>query len=76
MKNLNVFMLGAAMLIAVSCSETKSKTPDNLKKALTERFPGVTDAKWEKENDTEWEAEFNLDGVEYSVSFKPDGNLL
>jgi hypothetical protein len=55
-----------------SC-ESSEAAPSTVTTAFSEKFPTATDAKWEKENDTEWEAEFKLDGKEYSANFATDG---
>ncbi len=54
----------------VSCSQG---TPSAVKTAFNEKFPNATSVKWEKENETEWEAEFKLNDVEYSANFSNDG---
>ena len=35
--------------------------------------PQVKKVKWDKESDAEWEAEFKMDGMEYSANFLEDG---
>lgn len=66
-----------AMLFAgitlVSCG---SAVPDEVQNALKKKFPKAESVAWEKENENEWEADFKLDGVEYSASFTPDGTWI
>lgn len=75
MKNL---MLIAVLLFAFgiqSCAQKSDpkKVPEQVLSAFKAKFPDVEKAKWERENDTEWEAEFKMDGIEYSASFTTKG---
>jgi hypothetical protein len=54
-------------------SKSKETAPEKVQTAFKEKFPQATGVKWEKENDTEWEAEFNMLGKEYSANFNLDG---
>ena len=54
----------------VSCAQS---TPAKVTEAFKAKFPNAKSVEWEKENDTEWEAEFKLNGVEYSANFSTDG---
>jgi hypothetical protein len=50
-----------------------NEVPQKVKAAFTMKFPTVKKVKWDKESDTEWEAEFKIKGVEYSANFLEDG---
>ena len=50
-----------------------SEVPQKVKAAFTMKFPTVKKVKWDKESDTEWEAEFKIKSIEYSASFLEDG---
>lgn len=54
----------------MSCAQS---TPSAVKSAFEKKFPNAKSVEWEKENDSEWEAEFKLNGVEYSANFSNDG---
>ncbi len=47
--------------------------PSAVKEAFSQKFPTIKKVKWDKESDTEWEAEFTMDGIEYSANFMEDG---
>src|SRR5680860_864403 len=47
--------------------------PKKVKDAFAKKFPTVKKVKWDKENETEWEAEFKMKGTEYSANFMEDG---
>ena len=49
------------------------KAPQKVTDAFVKKFPNVKKVKWEKENATEWEAEFKINKVEYSANFMEDG---
>lgn len=57
-----------------SCAQKGAKeTPEKVKTAFAKKFPNATKVEWDKENETEWEAEFKLEGKEYSANFTTDG---
>ncbi|GLU45164.1 PepSY-like domain-containing protein [Allomuricauda sp. NBRC 101325] len=50
-----------------------STVPEKVKTAFAKKFPNAKKIKWDKESETEWEAEFKMDGTEYSANFLADG---
>jgi hypothetical protein len=70
--------IGAAGLIVfmgfgpMGCAQN-TVAPKLVSEAFTQKFPSAQKLKWDKESDTEWEAEFKLNGVEYSANFLEDG---
>ncbi|MAZ28699.1 MAG: hypothetical protein CL868_16680 [Cytophagaceae bacterium] len=71
-------ILGTALmfmaLASQACNATQGdKVPSNVKQAFAKKFPDAKKVKWDKENDTEWEAEFKMGKVEYSANFLMDG---
>jgi len=59
----------------ISCTSVKD-LPIAVNEAFARKFSNADNLKWEKENDDEWEAEFKLDGEEYSANFTNDGQWL
>jgi hypothetical protein len=51
-----------------------SKVPDAVKKSFTNKYPGIENANWEKENG-QFEASYKKDGQSYSAMFTPDGTF-
>jgi hypothetical protein len=49
------------------------KVPQKVKDAFTKKFPTAKKVDWDKESETEWEAEFKMNKVEYSANFLEDG---
>lgn len=57
-----------------SCAQEKA--PTVVSDAFTAKFPSAKSVKWDKENDTEWEAEFKMNGKEFSAIFSNSGEWL
>lgn len=70
-----VKLLGAAILFTgfTACALTGKDAPQPVQTAFAAKFPTVQRVKWDKENETEWEAEFRMNGKPYSANFTNDG---
>ncbi|WP_232623019.1 PepSY-like domain-containing protein [Pareuzebyella sediminis] len=71
-------ILGAVLFAATIGSSiyafgTSEDAPQKVKDSFAQKFPSVKKVKWDKENETEWEAEFKMKGTEYSANFLEDG---
>ncbi len=76
MKNA-ILLISAAGLISFSaCGQKKTDVPANVISAFGQKFPTAQKVKWDKENATEWEAEFKMDNKEYSANFNTDGQWM
>lgn len=67
------------MILAVfsfSACGQKKDVPAKIKTAFEQKFPTAQKVKWDKENETEWEAEFKMNGLEYSANFSSDGKWM
>jgi len=73
MKTVTVLMLGSVMVLSQACAQTQKNAPEKVKSAFSQKFPNAKKVKWDKENETEWEAEFKMNGEEYSANFNTDG---
>lgn len=67
------------MILAVfsfsACGQNK-EVPAKIKTAFEQKFPNAQKVKWDKENETEWEAEFKMNGKEFSANFSSDGEWM
>lgn len=72
MKTLRFFgiLLFSASLFATTI---KKDVPKVVKDAFAKKFPSAKSVSWDRENSSEWEAEFKMDGMEYSANFTNDG---
>lgn len=76
MKTVTVLMFGAIMVLSQACTQTNKTAPEKVKSAFSKKFPNAQKVKWDKENETEWEAEFKMNGNEYSANFTSVGNWM
>ena len=60
-------------MVFTACGQ-KSDVPAKVKTAFAEKFPNAKKISWDKENATEWEAEFKMNGKEYSANFDNKGS--
>lgn len=72
MKTLKLLLSIVITGFFVSCSNAQD-APKPVKDAFAKKFSNAKSVKWGKENDSEWEAEFKMDGSEYSANFMQDG---
>jgi len=68
-------IIGMVVLVALIAA-CASKTPVAVTDAFNAMFPGATDTEWMQEEDNSWEAEFEMEGMEYSALFSADGGWL
>lgn len=75
MKRFKILMAVAVMLLSPSCAQktAENKVPEKIQKIFSQKFPNAKNVKWDKENANEWEAEFKIDGKDYSANFNSDG---
>ncbi len=72
-KILGTLALGLLMSSGMYAFGSGDDAPKMVKDAFSKKFPTVKKVKWELENKTEWEAEFKMEGTEYSANFLEDG---
>jgi hypothetical protein len=69
-----VLIMAAAFFIGINaCGQTAKDVPAGIKATFSQKFPAASKIEWGRENDKEWEAEFKLDGKEYSATFDNSG---
>jgi len=72
MNKLTITVIGLALLLVYAC-DTDKKVPEKVKTSFAQKFPDAKNIEWAMENDTEWEAEFTMNGVDYSSNFTVAG---
>jgi hypothetical protein len=74
MKNL-IFLIALVLGFGFTAI-SQVEVPSNVKDGFAKKFPTATKVKWEKENDTEYEATFKMDGKSISANFDIQGNWM
>ncbi|MCJ7449666.1 MAG: PepSY-like domain-containing protein [Bacteroidales bacterium] len=65
-----VLIICTVLLMSFSaCGQSGKDVPSNVATAFSQKFPHASKIKWGKENDKEWEAEFNMGGKKMSTCF-------
>ncbi len=70
------FTLTILSIVLFSTSSFALIPPKLVKDAFASKFPTAIKVKWEMEKIKVWEAEFMMDGKNYSATFKEDGTWL
>jgi hypothetical protein len=76
MRTMILIAVSVLILGVTACGQSQKKVPANVRSAFMTKFSNVSNVKWSRENDKEWEAEFKLEGKEYSANFDNDGNWM
>lgn len=76
MKNLMLMIAVVSIFCFTACGQAGKVVPEKVKTAFSQKFPGASKVKWDKENDHEWEAEFKIEGENTSATFDNNGNWL
>ncbi len=78
MKNLILFTLLSitSSMQSYAQKNNSEKIPETVLNAFNQKFPNAKKVEWEMENDKEWEAEFKMNGKEYSANFSVIGEWL
>jgi hypothetical protein len=70
-----LFFVVAVIFMAVTSCKSDN-VPEAVNKTFQNKFPNATNAKWDKENAHEFEAEFVWNGAKYSANFSDTGEWL
>lgn len=62
-------------LVFSACGQS-AKAPEAVTSAFAEKFVDAKKVEWESEEAGEWEAEFKMNGKEYSANFSDDGEWM
>ena len=76
MKNVLIVIALFALVNLNSCCQNSEEIPDGVKTAFSQEFPDATQLEWVMENNNELEAEFMLNGTEYSATYDASGNWM
>ncbi|MGB8491800.1 MAG: PepSY-like domain-containing protein [Bacteroidales bacterium] len=70
----SILILSAILLFSFTAfGQTGKDVPAPVKSAFSQKFSKAANVKWTRENDKEWEAEFKMDGKDYSANFDNAG---
>ncbi|SRX52407.1 PepSY-like domain-containing protein [Aequorivita sp. CIP111184] len=72
----NIFFFALAVILASAAGCAQKKVPIEVDSAFKIKFSNATNISWDKENDHEYEAEFQICGAKYSANFSDAGKWL
>ncbi len=72
MKNVLLVFAIAGIFTFSACGQ-KENVPEKVKTNFAQKFVNAKKVKWDKENAKEWEAEFKINGKDYSANYTTDG---
>lgn len=73
MKKLFLLVSAIGLISLGACGQANKDVPAAVKSSFVQKFPDASKVKWDMENENEWEAEFKMDGKEYSANFEVSG---
>lgn len=75
MENLMLITVLSVAFSMQSCAQKSDNkdVPEKVLSAFNAKFPDAKKVEWEMENDSEWEAGFKWNGIEYSANFSIGG---
>jgi len=76
MKLICLILMSAALTPVLGQKISADKIPASVKESFAKMFPKVTDAKWEMEKKSEYEASFKMDGKSMSANFSDKGEWM
>ena len=76
MKTITLTITLLVSFLINACGQSDVKVPEPLKVSLAKKFPTAKHVKWGKESKNEWEAEFRINGMEYSANYDINGKWL
>ena len=71
-----IFFVALAIIGSSATTFAQSKAPKAIETAFNAKFPKATKVKWDKENATEYEANFVLNGLKHSANYSISGEWL
>lgn len=71
-KKITEFSAILIMLFSINCSG--QSIPQKVKDSFTQKYPSAKNVEWGMESETEFEAEFKINGPAYSANFDTKGN--
>ncbi len=75
-KSIKKAFIFALLGIFISINAYSGTIPSAVTEAFAKKFPDALNVKWGKENATEYEASFKLNGVKYSANYSDKGEWL
>lgn len=74
---MKIFSIIAVLFLGLTCNlQAQKDLPQAVKTAFDQKFPNATDVEWDKEDDGNWEVEFELGDEESTAVFSADGKWL
>ncbi|MEB8329536.1 hypothetical protein OO009_09210 [Flavobacteriaceae bacterium KMM 6897] len=69
-------VIGALFIFGAVAFVMSINIPEEVNDAFSNTYPAATSIQWDKDSNSQWQAEFNMEGQTYIATLQHDGTWL